>query len=160
MAKTKAKKESGKPMISIRFIFTMCNDIVAMRHIYSELIGLEEISFKDDEEWGWLSYKCDGFQLMIFRAEEELPIREDWSWQPGYGGGPMEATSWSIEVPEEDYPEIVKRIQSDEVKKYSDKPEWRQDSYWGFSILDPMGNTIEIYTEPKEEPASTEWPEK
>ncbi len=38
-------------------------------------------------------------------------------------------------------------------------PTWRQASYWGFTVLDPAGNTVEIYCAVKEKPANNEWKE-
>jgi hypothetical protein len=32
------------------------------------------------------------------------------------------------------------------------------DGYWGFTAMDPMGNTVEIYTIPAEKPETTTWP--
>ena len=36
--------------------------------------------------------------------------------------------------------------------------EGRQSSYRGFSVMDTQGNTVEVYTTPKEKPASGDWP--
>jgi len=30
-----------KPKINIKFIFTMCNDVVTMRHFYTDLLGIQ-----------------------------------------------------------------------------------------------------------------------
>ena len=160
MATTEEKKVPKTPKINIRFLYIMCNDVAAMRHFYTDLIGLKEVAFKDDEEWGWLAYQCEGFQMMFMRAEKKLPVIEEWTWQPGYGGGPREGTSWGIEIPDEMFSTVVDRLRDAGVKALTDKPQWRQESYWGFSVMDPMGNTVEVYTEPKEKPESTEWPGK
>jgi hypothetical protein len=62
-----------------------------------------------------------------------------------------------VEVPEEDFAETWHRLVEDGVKLFKAVPEWRQDSYWGISVLDPMGNTLEVYSIPKERPAKLEW---
>lgn len=150
-------KRKTKPALNIRFIYSMCNDLEAVRHFYTELVGLEQGSFRDDEEWGWLVYESEGFEMMFFRADKELPVLKDWASQPGYEGGTLEVTSWSIHVPEEMFPAVVERLRSAGVKYFTKNPEWRQDCYWGFTVMDPMGNTVELYTQPKERPKSTEW---
>lgn len=158
MVKTEEKKATEKPEINIRFIFNMCNDVESMRHFYTDLIGLKQGSFRNDKEWGWLVYKSEGFEMMFFRADKQLPVLREWAVQPGYEGGTLETTSWGIHIPEEMFGVVVGRLNSAGVKTFKDRAEWRQDSYWGFSVMDPMGNTVELYTEPKEKPASTEWP--
>jgi catechol 2,3-dioxygenase-like lactoylglutathione lyase family enzyme len=146
-----------QPNISIRFIYSFCNDVRSIRHFYTDLIGLKEVSFKDTDEWGWVVYQSEGFQFMFFRAENQIPIIKDWTLQPGYEGGTRAGISWSILIPEEFFPETVKRLIDDGVKNLKGKPEWCQDSYWGFAVMDPMGNTCEIYCEPKTRPQTTEW---
>jgi catechol 2,3-dioxygenase-like lactoylglutathione lyase family enzyme len=149
---------TGKATAQVKFIYNMCNDLEAMRTFYTDLVGLEQGSFRNDEEWGWLVYKSEGFEMMFFRAEKEISVRQEWACQPGYEGGTLEVTSWSIRIPEDAFPEVVSRVKSAGVRCLAEKPEWRQDCYWGFTAMDPMGNTVELYTEPKERPASTEWP--
>lgn len=141
----------NKPDINIRFIFNFCNDIEEMRRFYSEIVGLQEVSYQNDDDWGWLVYQNEGFQFMWFRSDENLPVIDGWAAQPGYPGGEFAITSWSIEVPQEDFEEIVEKLKSAGVKLLSMKPEWRQDSYWGFTVMDPMGNTVEIFYEDDQE---------
>lgn len=136
-----------KTGINIRFIFNFCNDIDEIRRFYSELIGLEEVSYRNDEEWGWLVYQSEGFQFMWFRSDEKLPVIDGWAAQPGYSGGEFAITSWSIELPKEDFEKIIGRLKASGVKLFSMEPEWRQESYWGFTVMDPMGNTVELYYE-------------
>ena len=44
--------------------------------------------------------------------------------------------------------------------RHTDAPTWRQDSYWGWSIKDPMGQTVEVYSSPAQRPAGDPpvWP--
>jgi catechol 2,3-dioxygenase-like lactoylglutathione lyase family enzyme len=123
-----------------------------MRHFYSDLLGMKEVSYMNDEGFGWINYKCEGFEFMFFRAMNPMPVIEEWTWQPGYDGAEHNAISWAINIPEADFAATVERLKADGVKQFKDKPEWRQDSYWGFSVMDPMGNTVEVYTMPKEKP--------
>jgi len=158
MSESNESKDSGKRHAQMKFIYNMCNDLEAMRIFYTDLVGLEQGSFRNDEEWGWLVYRNEGFEMMFFRAEKEIPVQDEWASQPGYEGGSLEAVSWSICVTEESFPIVVERLKSAGARCLKERPEWRQDCYWGFSVMDPMGNTVELYTQPKERPRSTEWP--
>ncbi|TET21568.1 MAG: VOC family protein [Candidatus Stahlbacteria bacterium] len=160
MAEAEKAPEKKVPKINVRFIFSLCSDIEAMRHFYSDLLGMQEQAFFNEKQFGYLSYPCEGVYLMFFYSGQEAPVFKDWAWQPGYDGGSLHVTSWAIQIPEEDFAETVKRLKDAGVKTFSDNPQWRQDSYWGFSVMDPQGNTIEVYTSPKEKPESTEWPGK
>jgi catechol 2,3-dioxygenase-like lactoylglutathione lyase family enzyme len=157
MAKAE-KTEKKVPRINVRFIFSLCDDIEAMRHFYTDLLGMDEQAYYSVEQFGYLSYPCEGVYLMFFYPGEKVPEHTEWAWQPGYDGGSLHVTSWAIEIPEEDFAETVNRLKQAGVKAFSEYPEWRQDSYWGFSVADPQGNTIEVYTSPKEKPESPEWP--
>lgn len=139
------------PKINIRFFFDFCNDLNEMRRFYTELVGLKEVSFRDDGENSWLVYQCEGFQIMWFKSGKRIEPRNEWAIQPGYTGGKLEVRSFSIEVPEKKFSEIVGKLISAKVKTLADAPQWRQDSYWGYSVMDPMGNTVEIYTIPENE---------
>ena len=143
--------DKKKTTVNIRYIFNFCNDIEEIREFYSDLVGLEEVSFKDDDEWGWVVYQSEGFQFMWFRSDEELPVIDGWANQPGYEGGEYALISWSIEVPKADFEAIVERLKASGAKLLSMEPEWRQDSYWGFTVMDPMGNTVEIFYEDDED---------
>jgi catechol 2,3-dioxygenase-like lactoylglutathione lyase family enzyme len=152
------KPKEDAPKINIRFLFVMCNDIDAVRNFYTELLGMSETSYQNDEAWGWLVYESEGFGFMFFRSPEEMPVPEEWVWQPGWGGD-IAGTSWAINVPEEDFPEVYRRMKDAKVPIYDGKPVWRQDSYWGMTAKDPMGNSVEIYYSPAEKPVSTDWPD-
>ncbi|MHC4930741.1 MAG: VOC family protein [Planctomycetota bacterium] len=145
------------PRLNIRFVYGICNDVAAMRAFYSDLLGMEELQFMDEEPFGFLVYQSEGFQLMFFRSMHgELPVPEEWSWQPGDGAGDGAALSWSLLVPEEEFRELTGRVKESACPKQTDQPTWRQDSYWGWTVKDPMGNTVELYTVPAERPESTD----
>jgi len=146
------------PKTNVRFVFNFAGDLAATRAFYSDLVGLREAAF--DEDQGYLVYQCDGFQMMFFRAANEPAPPGDWADQPGYDGGTYEATSWAVEVPEDAFAETVERVINSGARVLKDSPEWRTDSYWGFTAMDPAGNTVEIYTTPAEKPETTTWPGK
>jgi catechol 2,3-dioxygenase-like lactoylglutathione lyase family enzyme len=148
---------SDKPVPKIGYVFNMTNDIAATREFYVELLGMEEASFMDTPEMGWLALKGTGFQMMWFRADEVLPVLDRFTCQPGWMGGEIEATSWAVEIPEADFAATVGRLTEAGVRFFKPEPDWRQDSYWGVSVMDPMGITLEVFTLPAERPEKTEW---
>ena len=151
-------KKIGKPKINLRFLFLVCNDVEAIRHFYVDLLGLHLGNFLNQKDFGWVSLASEGFDMMFFRCEKELPVMGKFSCQPGWEGGKLEIASWAIEIPTENFRDVYHRLLNEEtVKFFKDVPEWRQDSYWGISVLDPMGNTVEVYTTPKDKPPSTFW---
>jgi catechol 2,3-dioxygenase-like lactoylglutathione lyase family enzyme len=153
--------EKPKPKVNIKFIFSMCNDITTMRHFYTELLGMQEQAFLNEKEFGYLSYYCqDGLYLMFFYSGKEAPKHTEWAWQPGYEGGSLHITSMAIEIPEQDFTGMVERLKKEGVRLFADVPDWRQNSYWGFTVMDPQGNTLELFTMPKDKPLSTTWLEK
>jgi catechol 2,3-dioxygenase-like lactoylglutathione lyase family enzyme len=147
-----------QPAVSIKYIYVYVNEIDAMRHFYTDLVGLDEGAYRNDEKWGWLTYNCGSLEFMCFRAVRPLPVPEEFAAQPGWEGGQLPSISWSVSVPEAQFTEAVQRLKSDGVKSFAEQPFWAQDSYWSFPVLDPMGNTVELFCEVKERPASTEWP--
>jgi len=44
---------------------------------------------------------------------------------------------------------LIEKIKLEGIPVFQGKPEFRQDAYWGFSVKDPMGNTVELYYMPK-----------
>lgn len=154
------RKEPEKPRANIRFLFHMCNDIRSIGSFYRDLLGMKEVGFhnpKQDRE-GYLVYQNEGLQLMFFSGSKELPVAAEWAMQPGYSGPTYEVNSMGIEVPGDQFASVVDRLKAAGVPVYQPWPDWRQDSYWGFTVRDPMGTTLEIYTVPKEPPASKSWP--
>ena len=93
--------EKAAPEINVRFVYNFCNDLGAMRRFYTELLGLDEAAYS--EEHRYLCYQSEGFQFMFFRPDAEVPLRDGWADQPAYAGGTTFDTSWSIEIPEEEF---------------------------------------------------------
>lgn len=147
-----------KPSVNLRYLYVMCNDIPAMKTFYGDLLGMSVQAFMNEAQFGYLAFQGDGMQLMFFRADAKLPVVAEFAGQPGYQGGKLEATSWSIQIPEADFAAAVERLHKAGAKRFAEKPFWAQDSYWSFPVLDPMGNTVEVFATPKEKPAKKEWP--
>lgn len=147
------------PVLNIRFLYAFCGDIASVRSFYTEQLGLLESSHMDDASFGYVSYNCEGMQLMFFRWDDgELPALPGWAWQPGDGAGDVPVMSFAVHVPEPHYAEVVDRLVASGCDRMSDDPTWRQDSYWGLTVRDPAGHTVEVYTVPGETPSSTSWP--
>ena len=159
MAEEQLQDQAAEPQIAIKFVYTMVNDVAAMQHFYTELLGLNETSYRNDEDFGWLVYQCGSVEFMFLRADGEMPVGEEFAMQPGWGGGTLETTSWSLEIPEDRFAATVQAVVEDGAAAFAAKPLWAQDCYWSFPVLDPMGNTVELYTMPAARPESTEWPD-
>ncbi|MCK6480721.1 MAG: VOC family protein [Planctomycetes bacterium] len=147
------------PPARFRYHFNSCNDLGAMRRFYVELLGMRERSFRDGPDGAWLSVDGGGFEVMWFRSAAGLPVPAAFASQPGWEGGTAEASSWGLAIPEERFAGVWRSLRDAGVPLFRPVPEWRQDSYWGLSVLDPMGVTVEVYCAPRERPATTEWPE-
>jgi catechol 2,3-dioxygenase-like lactoylglutathione lyase family enzyme len=148
--------EKAGSVIDVRFVYNYCNDLAAMKHFYTDLLGLNEVGYNED--YRYLCYQCEGFRLMFFRPDAEVELLQGWADQPGYQGGTTFDTSWGIQVPEAEFTGIVERLKAEGVEARYPDPEWCVDSYWGFYVKDPMGRTVEVFAMPKERPASTTWP--
>jgi catechol 2,3-dioxygenase-like lactoylglutathione lyase family enzyme len=154
-------KKVEKPCVNVRYVYMFCNDILTIRHFYTDLLGMNEVAY--DDKSGWLNYKCDGFYMMFFKTEKDkIPVEERWAYLPGPGERPgdIDVISITVLIPEEDYKETVKRLLTAGVPLRSKVPEWMQYNYWGFIVKDPMGMTVEVTTVPKENPESTVWVDK
>ena len=152
-------EQTTTPEVRMPFIYNFCNDVEAVRDFYVRLLGMAEASYQNTEQFGWLNIAAGGFEFMYFRVDDPLPKRE-FAGQPGDGGGPGLHTSWSVLIPESAFETTCQRLREANVPSMTPTPTWRQDSYWGITVMDPAGNTVEVYTTPKERPASTEWPGK
>lgn len=151
--------EKAPPRLNLRFLHVPCADVQAMRRFYEEGLGMQLASFTDEERWGWAVFQSEGLQLMFHRWDEggEVPVPEGFAWQPGDGEGTRPAMSYGIELPEADYAETVARLAAQGAPALTPTPTWRQDSYWGWTVRDPGGNTVEVYCAVAERPASTDW---
>ena len=136
----------------LKFVFMMCNDVAAIVDFYGDTLGC---ATKSNLEQGWALVNA-GVDIAFFKGDYPLPEHKEWAWQPGYNGGTANINSYSISTDEKNLRAIFERAKMKNVKMISEKPVWRKDSYWAITIMDPMGTTIEIYSEvPK--PLSTEW---
>lgn len=152
-----------KPTVNIRFLYSVTPDLPATRAFDSETLGMQEAHHMDEPQWGWVVYQVDGFQLMFFRNDEDAPqpFHELWDFQPGDGDERHQGTrmSFSLHVPWAQYRETVARVAAQPaIRKMTEQPTWRQTSDWGWTVKDPSGTTIELYSDPPEQPAEGETP--
>ncbi|MBI4575219.1 MAG: hypothetical protein HY722_03035 [Planctomycetes bacterium] len=143
------------PTPRFRFIYAMANDVAAMRRFYVELVGVPELGYRAGAYF--VLGAGEGLQIMFFKVNAPIQVPEAFAMQPGWEGGTVETTSWSIEVPEASFAATVERLRAAGTPAHAERPMWFQDSYWGFPVRDPMGNTVEVYTTPAVRPASTDW---
>lgn len=144
---------SGQVSAKFQFLFLMANDLVEVDNFYRKVL---EVPVAGDPSEGWVDVDL-GTHVVYFKGDYELPVIKDWAWQPGYKGGSGNVTSWSIEFQENEFRKIYDRMKASKGEMMTDKPEWRRDSYWGLTVKDPMGNTIEIYSTPRQKPDVIEW---
>ncbi len=124
---------------SLRFIYLFCNDLNEMREFYTNIIQLKEIYFAPSES---VAYQCDKLQISFTQVDKKLPVSSGWAIQPGWKGGDLPITSWSIECGEQDFKKVVKRLQEKKVESFTKEPVW--NGYWSFVVKDPAGNTVEL----------------
>lgn len=136
------------------FLYLYCENITEMRRFYGELLGLSESFYAPDKA---LAYDINGLQFTIFQTDS-LPAKSDaWALQPGWPGGRVNSTSWSIQLSEEAFTGAVERIQSTATECYYPSPRW--NGYWSFPVKDPQGNTVELSHVPRDEPETLIWPQ-
>jgi catechol 2,3-dioxygenase-like lactoylglutathione lyase family enzyme len=145
-------------MPAIRFIYSYCNDMEAMRRFYIDLLGLPLTFYMNDDRGQIFEFNCGGIELMFFPAEPRLPVQTEFSRQPGWEGGKLQHPSCSIEYDAQDFADCVARLQAAGVPALRPQPECR-GSYWAFPVLDPMGSTVEPVLQLGDNvlPEGTEW---
>lgn len=140
-------------MAKLKFLFLMGNDLKKIQSFYNDGLG---IATGGDPEQGWLDVDL-GIHMIYFKSDFDIAQIKEWAWQPGYKGGSGNLTSWSIELEMDSFKKALLGLKKTGAPLLNEKPEWRRDSYWGLTVKDPMGNTIEVYTTPKTQPEETEW---
>jgi catechol 2,3-dioxygenase-like lactoylglutathione lyase family enzyme len=127
------------------FTYLFCTDLNKMKHFYRNILGLNLI-WEDEEA---IAFKIGDHQLAIFSHKDFVPLKSQFSIQPGWEGGSLPATSWSLECDPEDFLTIYQAVREDQtIRSWSPKPTWV--GYWSFPLLDPMNHTIEITCPEKE----------
>jgi extradiol dioxygenase family protein len=125
-----------------------CPDLNAIRFFYGELLGLEEKIWKEN------AYSV--FQL----GQTEVMFCQNTPAQFAAAGGHDYLDIpclWSVRVPEALFLGLLYRVKQNQALSLKEKPQWRHNSYWGVTVLDPVGNPIELFTVPHQEPLNKDW---
>lgn len=129
--------------IKLHTVFRWCNDVDTMRVFYSDLLGLNETYYRNDNEHGWLTYDA-GTQLVFMRGTNPVDVMQGWAKQPGYLGGEAEVDSWLITLSAADFENLKKRIVQAGLETFSGN----LDTSRQLILHDPMGMTIEVGIDP------------
>lgn len=133
--------------VELNTIFRWCNDVATMRHFYTDCLGLSETYFRNDEAHGWLTYQVGEVQLVFMRAAETLPAAAQFARNPGYEGGNLHAESWVLKVERPSFNIITQNLKNSRYALFSPEPIAPHPGALQMLGLDPMGFTVEIYTE-------------
>ncbi|MHC4953861.1 MAG: VOC family protein [Planctomycetota bacterium] len=152
---------TSNPRPNIRFLHRLCADVDAMRRFYGEGVGMPEVHYRNDEQHGWVTFESDGFQFMFHRFAGAMPDLSGYAWQPGDEAGTEPRHSLGIEVPAQEFAATVARLRAQHARAMTPAPTWRRDCYWGWTLNDPAGETVELWFEPAERPAGDppRWPD-
>ncbi len=136
--------------IQVSTLFYWCNDIDQTRAFYTDVLGFTETSYRNDEKMGWLSYELDNLAVNFMRTTTPLAVAAEWARQPGWAGGTLEAHSLVLQVSQADFEAIIGRAQQLGVKIHEAYPQGDPSKYLQHFLMDPMGNTVELYYEAKQ----------
>ena len=120
-------------------VYRYCNDLEAMRHFYVELLGFANTSIENGRQGGFIKVDCGGFRMTFLKSSTELPVYTQLSKLPGCQGGEIEQALCSVEYSVDAYAVVVERLRAAGVHSP------QADGEWSYPVLDPMGNTIEVY---------------
>jgi hypothetical protein len=132
--------------------FNLCDDVNSIRYFYSDIIGLKENAYKRNS---YVDFKSKGKTMMFYQADKIFKKLK--TFKDNYKNDRTDSISWTIEVEEEVFATTVQRLLDANIVILNDEPEWKTDGYWSFTVLDPAGNRVEIFMEPKKAPVSTVW---
>ena len=133
--------------VELNTVFRWCNDVVTMRHFYTDCLGLTETYFLNDEAHGWLTYQVGEVQLVFTRAAEALPVATQFAQNPGYQGGDIQAESWVLKLERPSFDTIAQQLQNSQYPLFTPEPTSPRPGALQLLALDQMGFTVEIYTE-------------
>lgn len=135
--------------LKINTLFYWCNDVGQMREFYSDVLGLTEVYFLNDDKHGWLTYDINGIQVVFIRASHPLPIESAWARQPGWAEGTREAHSMVLQLSLDGFQKVIERAKVKNMTFFDKEPRGNKDENLSHFVMDPMGNTIELYYQAK-----------
>lgn len=125
-------------MTILGFTYLFTNNIKEMKLFYESFLGLELIWDETDD----IAFKIGDHQLSVTFHEEFKVQSAHFAIQPGWQGGTLPRTSWSIAYDSSRFKKTVRALSENNVKSYYMTPQRKE--YWSYPVLDPMNNTIEI----------------
>lgn len=149
-AEAKVSNTGGTMKAQVSTLFYWCNDIDKTRSFYTDVLGLKETSYRNDDKMGWLGYELDNLALYFLRSTKSLLIAKEWARQPGWTEGTLEAHSLILQVGKADFDAVVSRAKNAGVKIHDKEPRGESSKYLQHFLMDPMGNTVELYYEAKD----------
>lgn len=129
------------------------DDLDKIRAFYGEVLLLAELETTDGKSVAYKTGTC----TIVFYKVPNMPARDEnnWAWIPGETEEEgRQIPSISIGLPEEKFREAVSRGIASDIDSHKPKPNWRQSSYWGWTVKDPTGLTIELQYRPNDSPES------
>ncbi|MHA2032233.1 MAG: VOC family protein [Candidatus Kariarchaeaceae archaeon] len=134
--------------IHINDLFIWCNNVDEMKMFYSELIGLNEVWYDPEPKTGppYIVYKLGNNQSLHFIGRSnKIEVNQNWSYQPSSEiESGIEKFSWTLELSKYLLEEIVQRLGENQIQTFQ-KEITTRSGYSAISVLDPMGNTIDLY---------------
>ncbi|MDG5788568.1 hypothetical protein QA612_13865 [Evansella sp. AB-P1] len=120
------------------FTYIFCSDLEKMKWFYTDILHLNLIWENNHS----IAYMIGQHQFSIHLFKNVPLISEEYSIQPGWEGGKVPRTSWSLECDMKNFEEIVQASKENKIRTFFNEPKWI--GYWSYPMLDPMNNTIEI----------------
>lgn len=125
----------------------ICPDIEKIRYFYENLLGLKEKSNKNKK---YAIFQMGDTEVMFCEASDGQLLAS-----PSHSQNKI--CAWSIPIPEALYLGLLYQLKQAGQTFLTQKPEWRNNRYWGVTVSDPVGNHIELYTTPSQPPPRTDW---
>ena len=133
--------------LRVNTLFFWCADVEPVRHFYSDLLGLPETLYRNDDQAGWLTYLVDGVQLVFMRGAHPPAVETEFASQPGFEGGTKEVFSWLFSTPSQaEFDAIVERLKAAGVPRLHDEALVNTGASQ-FIVRDPTGMTVEVTVE-------------
>jgi LysM repeat protein/catechol 2,3-dioxygenase-like lactoylglutathione lyase family enzyme len=128
------------PTVRLHTLYLFANDLDAVVHFYSDILGLESQIAEDH-----VIFKLDDLNLVYLLAETTVPVLTEWQRQPIYDGGTVESATFTIEVIASEFALIAGRAIADPTTSaYKDAVLVTDENQHAMFLQDPMGYTVGI----------------
>ena len=103
------------------FLYLHCTDLELARRFYSDLLGLTEIYFSEEE--GSIGYLVGTLQISISTHAASTPV-DGWAKQMGWEGGFTATPSWGIEMAPHEFRRSVQVARDTGIDVRNPEPRW------------------------------------